>query len=66
MTTLVFLICMANGQCIQNAPDMVFQTTIQCETAAQMIKDGVDEKMARGEIPPHVSAHKCLNWGTPS
>ena len=66
MITLVFLICMSNGQCIQNGPDMVFQTAIQCETAAQMIKDEVDKKMARGEIPPHVSTHKCVNWGTPS
>ena len=66
MTTLVFLICMANGQCIQDGLDMVFQTNIQCETAAQIIMGEVDKKMARGEIPPHVSTHKCVNWGTPS
>ena len=66
MTTLISLICMANGQCIQNGPDMVFQTNIQCETAAQIIMGEVDKKMARGEIPPHVSTHKCVNWGTPS
>ena len=66
MTTLVFLICMANGECIQNGPSTVFQTNIQCETAAQIIKDGVDERMARGEVPAHVSIHRCINWGTPS
>lgn len=66
MVTLTFLICMANGQCIQNGPDMVFQNVIQCETAAQIIKTEVDRQMAAGEIPPHASTYKCVQWGTPS
>ena len=66
MTTLVFLICMVNGQCIQNAPQQVFQSVTQCETAAEMILTEVDRQMAAGEIAPHVSTHKCISWGTSS
>ena len=66
MTTLVFLICMANGQCIQNAPQQVFQSVAQCEAAAGIILTEVDRQMAAGEIAPHASAYRCISWGTSS
>ena len=66
MITLVFLICMNTGQCIQNGPSAVFPDMATCKTTADMILDGVNAQVVRGEIPPHVSIYKCIDWGTPS
>lgn len=66
MITLVFLLCMSNGQCIQNGPSAVFPDRASCESTAGLVLQGVSEQVARGEVPPHTSIHRCINWGTPS
>lgn len=66
MFTLTFLICMANGQCIQNAPDHVFPTKIHCELAAEQVLSVMEDRMLSGEVPAHLAAYQCVSWGTPS
>ena len=66
MITLTFLVCIANGQCVQQAPQATFQTITQCETMAKVVMDDMDRKMAEGVVPAHTSTFRCVQWGTPS
>lgn len=66
MYSLVFLICLANGQCITQVPEAVFSSLEQCEATANVILRDVDRRMAEGEMPPHLSKHVCHSWGEPA
>lgn len=66
MITLVFVICLGGGVCVQQAPEQVFTSVDHCELAANEILDRINRQVASGQIPPHRSMHKCINWGTAS
>ena len=66
MTTLIFLICMANGQCIQQAPPQVFTSVADCQAIARFVLNDMDKKMAEGTVAAHVATFKCIEWGTSS
>lgn len=66
MYTLVFLLCVNSGSCVQQAPQQVFQNVTQCEIAAETIIGGVQQQVDRGEMPPHSAAWKCIPWGHPA
>lgn len=66
MITLVFLLCMPNGTCVQNAPQEVHPTVIQCEAVARMILTEVDRRVSAGDMPPHSATYRCIEWGQPA
>lgn len=66
MITLVFLVCMSNGQCFSTAPDAVFSTEEQCMVAALTAIEANKQAVGRGEIAPHDVIYQCINWGAPA
>jgi hypothetical protein len=66
MITLAFLICLPNGQCFSNSPEIVFANKEQCEVIAQELILNNKEAAYRGEVPPHVAYFQCVEWGEPA
>jgi hypothetical protein len=66
MLTLTFLICLQSGECFPSTPPIVFQNKQDCESAAWVIIDNNRQAALRGDAPPHVAYHQCVEWGEPA
>jgi hypothetical protein len=67
MITLAFLVCSAlNGQCFSASPELVFTNPTQCELFAEMVIIENQRKVDVGEMFPHITQYKCIDWGRPT
>jgi len=66
MLTIAFLICLPNGMCMSNSPNITFQTQDECAFVAEQIIETNRNAVARGEAPPHVAYYQCVEWGEPA
>lgn len=66
MFTIVFLVCMPNGQCMQQGPESVFPSEEACEYIAGAVMRNMQERVKEGVTPEHMATYKCVAWGTPS
>jgi hypothetical protein len=66
MYSLLFLICLANGQCSSATPSVVYPSQVSCEMAANALIVENMQRVERGETNPHTAIFVCHSWGTPS
>jgi len=66
MISLVFLLCMSNGECFSTAPEVVFTTEEQCHVAALATIEINQQAVLKGELAAHRAIYECVNWGAPA
>lgn len=64
--SLVFLVCWEGGACQFIADQRTFPSKEICVTQAENTLIEVEQRVARGEMNPHVAIYECFNWGVAS
>lgn len=63
MYTLVFLICIANGDCSVQSYDTPFVNVDHCHAIAKELIEINRQRQEDGLVPPHTARYSCVDFG---